>query len=1024
MKNQAVKKFIIFIVIVLILAILVKVAYYQGVNGQKLPFLSEKASFNINTPQASEKAPIDQNEALLGGETSTFRQWKTSNGYLEPAQTYGQDMLLSTQYSTSTRYLNFGLGSGASYPGFRMFNGTMQWMNLSGSWQDIGSGGGSGGSSVFATGTPGVYYLTEYLTRRTVFGGNATTTNDYLQATNGFYANTARIGSSTGLAYLTSGTVGTTSTIGYASLTGVPAFLTTESDPIWVSASSSYALITGSVASSTQAGHLVVDGTNCSSGNYPLGIDTYGNVQSCTAALTLSSFSASAPLSYNNGTGAFSISEVSTSTNGYLSSANYNYILANLGGSGGGTWGSITGTLANQTDLVSALNLRSFATTTITAGSGLSGGGDLSTNRTLTLNMAGGTCTGTDKISAITATGTITCSADQTGGGTGTPQDLYATSSPTFAGLTLTGFSGYLKAATGVFGTTSSIPWSDISSAPSFFSATSSIDHNTLANLDVGSSYLHLTTLQKATSTTQANGSNNGWLLKDDWTTFNNKLSTTTWGGIGGTLSNQLDLQSALNAKIGLSSLSAVAPLSYNNGTGAFSLATSSLNHANLFNLQGGTTNEYYHLTSAQATVVGNTSGTNTGNETTTTIGALVDGSSATTSLGVGFKIPVWDNIASLFRHITWANILALLDARFQPLEATLTDIADGTIAENLVNTANPWADNEVADDITAGNVEGTDYGTLTNGYYCTYDSVGTEIDCASQYTIASALSADPTDCSANQFANAIGTNGNLTCSALADADIPNTITINLSASSTQAGYLSTNGTNCSSGNYPLGVDQYGNVESCTAVSISTTTMGTLINSASATTTPGDNDLVAMSNATNLIKLTWANLKTALLAFFQPLSAKLTALANNGFDWGISGTRELVSPATITNATSTGDTVTMNVNSNDYGFGALMYVNSGGTLNLSDGLTTTTIPALFMATETGTGNKRMLIKGVIRNDAWNFTTKGAPLYVSTSTLGMPTTTMPVATGQTVQIVGWSIATNTMMFSPQLTWIGL
>lgn len=42
--------------------------------------------------------------------------------------------------------------------------------------------------------------------------------------------------------------------------------------------------------------------------------------------------------------------------------------------------------------------------------------------------------------------------------------------------------------------------------------------------------------------------------------------------------------------------------------------------------------------------------------------------------------------------------------ARYQPLESTLTDIADGTISENLVNTAFPWADNEVANDITASN--------------------------------------------------------------------------------------------------------------------------------------------------------------------------------------------------------------------------------------------------------------------------------------------------------------------------------
>lgn len=44
---------------------------------------------------------------------------------------------------------------------------------------------------------------------------------------------------------------------------------------------------------------------------------------------------------------------------------------------------------------------------------------------------------------------------------------------------------------------------------------------------------------------------------------------------------------------------------------------------------------------------------------------------------------------------------IAQIAAAYQPLEATLTDIADGTITENLVNTANPWADNEVANNLT-----------------------------------------------------------------------------------------------------------------------------------------------------------------------------------------------------------------------------------------------------------------------------------------------------------------------------------
>jgi len=42
----------------------------------------------------------------------------------------------------------------------------------------------------------------------------------------------------------------------------------------------------------------------------------------------------------------------------------------------------------------------------------------------------------------------------------------------------------------------------------------------------------------------------------------------------------------------------------------------------------------------------------------------------------------------------------------------------------------------------------------------------------------ATALAANPTDCSANQFANAIAANGNLTCAAIADADVPDALTI------------------------------------------------------------------------------------------------------------------------------------------------------------------------------------------------------------------------------------------------------
>lgn len=76
----------------------------------------------------------------------------------------------------------------------------------------------------------------------------------------------------------------------------------------------------------------------------------------------------------------------------------------------------------------------------------------------------------------------------------------------------------------------------------------------------------------------------------------------------------------------------------------------------------------------------------------------------------------------------------------------------------------------------------------------------------------ATALAANPADCLSNQFATNIAASGALTCAAIADADVPNNITITLAATATA---LAANGGNCSSGSYPLGVDASGAVESC-----------------------------------------------------------------------------------------------------------------------------------------------------------------------------------------------------------------
>ena len=120
-------------------------------------------------------------------------------------------------------------------------------------------------------------------------------------------------------------------------------------------------------------------------------------------------------------------------------------------------------------------------TRTITAGTGLTGGGDLSANRTLTLSLNGGTdqnCLGTDKATGITAAGILTCGTDQTGS----------------AGGGITSLNG-LTAATQTFALGTSGTDAGWSSATS----------------------THTLNLPSAS------GTNRGLLTSADWSTFNSK---------------------------------------------------------------------------------------------------------------------------------------------------------------------------------------------------------------------------------------------------------------------------------------------------------------------------------------------------------------------------------------------------------------------------------------------------------------------------------------------------------------------
>lgn len=70
-----------------------------------------------------------------------------------------------------------------------------------------------------------------------------------------------------------------------------------------------------------------------------------------------------------------------------------------------------------------------------------------------------------------------------------------------------------------------------------------------------------------------------------------------------------------------------------------------------------------------------------------------------------------------------------------------------------------------------------------------------------------------------NQFVKQSSAGGPLSVGTISDADVPNTITIDLAATATA---LAANGANCLAGSFPLGVDAGGNAEGCTVAATGT----------------------------------------------------------------------------------------------------------------------------------------------------------------------------------------------------------
>jgi len=121
---------------------------------------------------------------------------------------------------------------------------------------------------------------------------------------------------------------------------------------------------------------------------------------------------------------------------------------------------------------------------------------------------------------------------------------------------------------------------------------------------------------------------------------------------------------------------------------------------------------------------------------------------------------------------------------------------------------------------------------------------------------------------------------------------------------------------------------------------------------------------------------------------------------------------------------SSGLIVTLTVDTNAEGIGAPLAMAADGHLDTADADSVNNMPCIALALETGTGSKKVLLHGVMRNDGWNWTTgPGAAglIYVST-TVGTLTQTKPTGLDDVVQPVGYALSDDAMYFCPSMLWL--
>lgn len=118
--------------------------------------------------------------------------------------------------------------------------------------------------------------------------------------------------------------------------------------------------------------------------------------------------------------------------------------------------------------------------------------------------------------------------------------------------------------------------------------------------------------------------------------------------------------------------------------------------------------------------------------------------------------------------------------------------------------------------------------------------------------------------------------------------------------------------------------------------------------------------------------------------------------------------------------TGVGIIESVTVDTNSTGVGCPLFWAADGHMDECDADAIATMPCSAIALETGTGTKKVLLFGKIRNDGWAWTA-GQIIYVGTN-VGTLTATAPTGEDDVIQPVGRAISDDCIMFNPNMVYI--